>query len=122
MTQFMISVFHDPGVQASGEAYRSKDDMQRAFDAVAAFSQDLQDSGQWVLAGGLTPPETAHTVDATGASGDAPVVSLGPRVGSGAALGGFWIVEVSSEAGAMELAAKASAACGQPVEVRALEV
>lgn len=61
MAQFMISVFHDPGVQSSGEAYQSEDDMQCAFEAVAAFNQDLQDNGQLVLAGGLTPPEVAHT-------------------------------------------------------------
>lgn len=120
MAQFMISVFHDPGIQSSGEAYQSEDDMQRAFEAVAAFNQDLQDAGQLILAGGLTPPEAAHTVDATGAAGNSPAVSPGPRVSSGPALGGFWIVEVVSEAGALELAAKASAACGQPLEVRAL--
>lgn len=28
MAQFMISVFHDPGIQSSGEAYQSEDDMQ----------------------------------------------------------------------------------------------
>ena len=73
-----------------------------------------------VCAGGLTPPEVTHTVDATGAAGDSPAVSPGPRVSSGPALGGFWIVEVASEAGALELSAKASRACGQPLEVRAL--
>ncbi|GHD86724.1 MULTISPECIES: hypothetical protein [Kocuria] len=72
MARFMISVFHDPGIQSSGKACQSEDDMQRAFEAVATFNQDLQDAGQLVLAGGLTPPEATHTVDATGAAGDPP--------------------------------------------------
>lgn len=114
----MISVFHEPGVQDAGTAYQDDAALQAAFAAVAEFNSGLQAAGQFVYACGLMPPESSHTVDATAAT---PFVYAGPFSVSAASIGCFWIVEALDESVALDLATRASAACGQKVEVRPLQ-
>lgn len=121
MAQFMISVFHKPDAQSSGTVYATQEEMNEAVAAVTRFNEDLQAAGQLLFAGSLTPPDLAHTVDAVGAAASTPRVSPGPFSVSAAALGGFWIIEAPNDAAALDRAAQASAACGQRVELRALE-
>ncbi|MCT1803412.1 hypothetical protein CKW39_09690 [Kocuria sp. WRN011] len=118
MAQYMISVFHEPGVQNAGTAYQDDAALQAAFAAVAEFNAGLQAAGQFVYACGLMPPESSHTVDATGTT---PSVTPGPFSVSSASIGGFWIVEALDETVAIDLATRASAACGQKVELRPLQ-
>lgn len=118
MAQYMISVFHEAGVQNAGAAYQDDAAMQAAFAAVAEFNAGLQSAGQFVYACGLMPPEFGHTVDA---SGTTPFVSAGPFSVAAASIGGFWIVEALDETAAIDLATRASAACGQKVELRPLQ-
>lgn len=120
MPQFMISVWHAPGTQQRPLGpYDSKEDMQAAFQAVSEFNESVQAEGAWVFACGLTAPEESSVVDGT-AGGD-PTVTRGPYAEASAHLGGLWIVEVPSLGLAREVAARASAACGQRVEVRQLQ-
>lgn len=114
----MISVFHTPGVQDAGTAYQDDAAQQSAFAAVAEFNAAIQAAGQFVFAGGLMPPEAGHTVDATGTT---PNIQSGPFSVAAASLGGFWIVEALDEKLALDLATRASAACGQKVELRPLQ-
>ena len=107
-------------MHAAGTAYASEEEMSAAFAAVGEFNRMLQDLGAWVTAGGLTPPEQAATVDNT-RHDDGPVTSPGPLAEASHHLGGFWIIEAGDEREALDLAAAGSAACGQPVEVRALQ-
>lgn len=118
MAQYMISVFHEPGVQDAGAAYQDDAALHAAFAAVAEFNSGLQAAGQFVYACRLMPPESSHTVDATAAT---PFVYAGPFSVSAASIGGFWIVEALDESVALDLATRASAACGQKVEVRPLQ-
>lgn len=126
MSQYMITVWHAPGVHAAGTAYESEEDMQAAFARVDDFNRMLMDSGAFVAAGGLTPPEEARVVDAVAAS-DAGQAAAQAEVREGTlaqgdmALGGYWIVEAADDAAARDLAAQGSYACGQPVEVRRLQ-
>lgn len=113
MAQYMLSVFHDPGVHAAG-AYATEEEMQEAFAKVDAFNQMLMDSAAFVFAGGLNPPESARRAHPDGTLADGPA-------GPGPYLGGFWVVTADTDAAAAELAAQAAAACGQTVEVRALQ-
>lgn len=117
MAQFILAVFHHEGVQDAGAAYADEAAQQAAFAAVGAFNQSLQESGAWVFACGLTPPETATTVDATG--GDV-VTSAGPLASGPVTLGGFWVIDAADQEAALAYAAEASRACGQRIEVRAL--
>lgn len=87
------------------------------------LSEDLAASGELVDALGLAGPELAKIVTVSGEG--APVVTDGPFAESKEWLAGYWIVNVESEARAIEIAARASAAPGpgrvpirQPIEVR----
>jgi hypothetical protein len=87
------------------------------------LNAELIASGELVGAEGLAGPELARIV--TSADGKAPVVTDGPFAESKEFLAGYRIVDVDSEARAIEIAARVSAAPGrggvpiqQPVEVR----
>ena len=76
---------------------------------------DLLTSGAFVFGGGLHPPSTATVVRAQ----DGEVLTTdGPYAETKEQLGGFWIVEAADLDAALDIAARGSAACGQPVEVR----
>ena len=113
MTQYLLSVHHTGGYPTPSEA-----EMQRMFAAVDAFNTELQETGAYVFAGGLTPVETATLVDASGAD---VLVTDGPYSRSEELLGGFWVVEAADLDVALAIARKGSAACGGPVEVRAFQ-
>jgi hypothetical protein len=88
-----------------------------------ALNKELTDSGELVDAQGLAGPELARFVTFDGVG--APVVTDGPFPESKELLAGYRMVDVESEARAIEIAARASAAPGhggvpiqQPIEVR----
>lgn len=87
------------------------------------LNRDLQKTGEFVDAQGLTPPGQAKIVKA--GTGAAPVVSDGPFAESKEFLAGFWIIEVDRRERAYEIAARASSAPGPdgrplviPIELR----
>ena len=87
------------------------------------FSKELAEAGELVLAEGLEPPMLTKIVRAT--SPEAPVITDGPFPESKEFLAGFWIIDVPSEARAIEIAARASSAPGPggapfgiPIELR----
>ncbi|MGQ0623737.1 MAG: YciI family protein [Sporichthyaceae bacterium] len=111
MTQYMFSVIHDHSIpEPTGE------DLAKLFADVEAFNQKVMADGKtWVFGGGLCPPSTATTVDNTKGS---VITTDGPYVESKEMLGGFWILELPDLDAALTLAAQASAACQNPIEVR----
>ncbi|HZC40412.1 MAG TPA: YciI family protein [Streptosporangiaceae bacterium] len=87
------------------------------------LNADLMASGELVEAQGLAGPELAKIVTVSGEG--APVVTDGPFAESKEWLAGYRMVDVESEARAVEIAARASASPGpggvpirQPIEVR----
>ena len=60
----------------------------------------------------------AHIATVVRADGDDTVVTDGPFTESKEHIGGFWIIEVADLDAALAVAAKATRACGEPVEVR----
>ncbi len=111
MTQYLLSVWHsdanpipqDPAV------------MQQAFEQVDAFNQEVMAAGAWVFGGGLADPSTATVVRA--GAGD-PILTDGPFAETKEQLGGFWIITAPDLDAALAWAARGSAACMGPVEVR----
>jgi hypothetical protein len=89
--------------------------MQQAFRQVDAFNTELQAAGQWVFGGGLEPADIATVVSAH--QGET-VMTDGPFAETKEYLGGFWVIEAPDLDAALSLAARASAACMGPVEVR----
>lgn len=110
MTQYLLSVHYVEGVGATPEA-----EMQEAFQAVDKLNKELQADGSWVFGGGLHTPDVSTVVDATGAE---TITTDGPFAEAKEQLGGFWILELPDLDAALALAARASAACRGPVEVR----
>ncbi len=110
MTQFMLSV-HPPQVVYDYPAER----IQEQWDRTGVFNQEIVDEGVWVFTGGLKRIEATTTVDGTGPS---VVMTDGPYAETKEYLGGFWVVDVPDMDAALKLAARASKACGDIVEVR----
>ena len=110
MKQYLLAVH-----SVEGDPAPSPDEMQQAFAAVDAFNQELMKSGEWVFAGGLMPADTATVVRSR--SGQV-VTTDGPFAESKEQLGGFWVIQVADLDAALAVAARGSAACRQPVEVR----
>ncbi len=110
MKQYLLSVH-----MVEGEPLPSPEEMQQAFDDVDAFNTEVQAAGRWVFGGGLEPADIATVVRAEGGE---VLTSDGPFVEAKEHIGGFWVVKAEDLDEALALAAKASAACRNPVEVR----
>jgi hypothetical protein len=120
MTQYFLTVPHDTTEEPTMESMQEFDpaELEAMMAAVDAFNIALKDAGAFVTAGGLQPPSTAITVDATGAEATR---TPGPFVDAAAYVGGFWIIETPDEEKALAWAEQASAALGSRIEVRALQ-
>ena len=110
MTQYLFSVH-----MVDGDPVPSEEEMQQMFRQVDEFNKEVMESGAWVFAGGLHPPTSATVVRVQ----DGEVLTTdGPFAEAKEQLGGFWVLEATDLDAALTLAAKASAACMAPVEVR----
>jgi len=99
------------------------EDVQAHIGFMMDLNRQLAESGELVDAQGLAGPEQAKIIRAT--KGGPPAVTDGPFPESKEFLAGFWILEVASEARAIEIAGRASAAPGMggvpmsiPMELR----
>jgi hypothetical protein len=110
MTQYLMSVY-----MTGDEAEMSEDDMQVVYRQVDEFNAEVQGAGAWVFAGGLHPATSATVVQAK--DGDV-ITTDGPFAETKEQLGGFWVIEAADLDAALAWAAKGSAACMGPVEVR----
>ena len=110
MKQYLLAV-HDTGESP----YATEEQMQQAYQDVDAFNQKLQAQGSWVFAGGLMPAELATVVKVQ----DGQVITTdGPFAEGKEQIGGFWVIQAEDLDQALKLAAEASVACQNPVEVR----
>ena len=120
MTQYFLTVPHDSADEPTMESMQEFDpaDFAAVIAAVDAFNAELKESGAFVFAGGLNPPSTAKTVDAS--SGE-PRVLDEPFVEAQSYVGGFWVIEAADDAAAVEWTTKAALALQGRIEVRALQ-
>src|SRR5437879_7403389 len=110
MKQYLLAVH-----MVDGTPLPPQDEIQRMYQAVDAFNAEVRASGAWVFAGGLLPADTATVVRAQGGK---VVTTDGPFAETKEQLGGFWVIKAADLDAALELAGRASEACGGPVEVR----
>ena len=111
MKQYLLAVYSEEG----GTDALSQEEMQRAYQAVDAFNSAVQAAGAWVFAGGLHPSSTATVVRAQGGQ---VITTDGPYAETKEQIGGFWVIKAADLDAALDWAARGSAACGWPVEVR----
>jgi hypothetical protein len=123
MLRFLLMVNHDNGTVDTPMTEWTPEEIAAHMDYYAVLSRELTESGELVQFMGLVDPRLARIVRSDGLS--APVVTDGPFPESKEVLAGFQVVDVESEARALEIAARVSAVPGpggvpiqQPVEVR----
>jgi hypothetical protein len=99
-----------------------KQDLQAHIAFMRNFAKELSESGEFVLAEGLTFPDQARLVRA---GTDGMPITDGVFPEGKEFLAGFWIIDVDSPERAYAIAARASAAPGpggaplnMPIEVR----
>lgn len=101
----------------------SPEDMQASGAHMMQIYQELSERGELVGTERLAGPEAAKIVTSDGVS--IQVVTDGPFPETKELLAGYWLIDVESEARAIEIAARTSAAPGAggrptryPIEVR----
>src|SRR3954468_6152754 len=110
MAKYMLSVH-----MVEGQPAPSQERMAEMYQDVETFNGELRASGGWVFAGGLPPADTATVVRAD----DCGITTTdGPFAETKEQLGGFWVIRATDLDAALEVAGRASRACGAPVEVR----
>jgi hypothetical protein len=85
-------------------------DVQASWAHMQQIHRELTEAGELLAAEKLAGPEATKIVSSDGAS--APVVTDGVYPEAKELLAGFWMVDVESEARAVEIAARTSAAPG----------
>jgi len=123
MTRFLLLVNHDGGTVDGPMLEWDPADIKAHLQFLRDQLDELADSGELVEAQALAAPELAKVVRADGVT--APVVTDGPYPESREVLAGYQVIDVESEARALEVAAVLSSApgpgglpCRQPIEVR----
>jgi hypothetical protein len=113
MTQYLLAVHGAPALWDT-----PPEEAQESWDATGRFNDEIRAEGSWVFTGGLRRVEETSTVDGRG---DEVIVTDGPYAETKEYLGGFWVVDVPDLDAALKLAARASKACGEKIEVRPFE-
>ena len=111
MAEYLLSVWHDDDYTPDFDDPAVQDQMART----GAFNEELVASGSFVFAGGLNSTASATVVRVR--DGDVSMTD-GPYAESKEQMGGFWIINAADLDTALEWAAKGTAACERPVEVR----
>jgi len=120
MTHYFLTIPHDTAEEPTMESMQEMDpaELEAMMAAVDRFNTALNEAGAFVHAGGLHPPSTAITVDATGTE---TTRTPGPFVEATEYVGGFWIIDAPDEDAALAWAEQCSAALHSRIEVRALQ-
>jgi hypothetical protein len=122
MPRYLLIVDYNSGVVDSPMDEWKPDEITAHMDYYRAQMKEIRDSGELVGDAALTGPEHARIVTS---DGGAPVITDGPFAEFKEMLAGFQLVDVESEARALEIAARISAVPGpdgvplqQPITVR----
>ena len=123
MTKFLLLTKYGGDDSAEPMDRWDPEEIDAHIDFLRAVNRELVESGELVDAQALAGPELAKVV-ASGGDGP-PVVTDGPFPEAKELLAGYRMVDVESEARAIEIAARVSAApgpggapLGTPIEVR----
>ena len=112
--KYMIMLFGD---QSGMMEVRTHEWIKQMIAFMHSFNEELASSGELVHAYGLVDATQAITVRF---QDGVPVPTDGPYAESKESLAGYWIVDVESEARALEIASRVVAFIECPVEVRQL--
>jgi hypothetical protein len=108
--QYMLSVCF-----VEGQPDPTPEETARMFRDVDTINDEMRASGAWVFAGGMDPWQSASVVRV---QDGAVITTDGPFTEGKEHVGGFWVIKADDLDAALAWAAKATVACGAPVEVR----
>jgi hypothetical protein len=111
--QFMLLIYGDEEAWSS----QTEEEGRATMEAYFAYTQALRDADVFVAGDPLEPTQAAKTVRVRG--GDT-LTTDGPFAETKEQLGGYYLIDVPSEAEALEWAAKLPGAQHGSVEVRPL--
>ncbi|HYT81261.1 MAG TPA: YciI family protein [Actinomycetota bacterium] len=112
--KYLIALFGDQATMVETKSTEWIKDMIRFM---GELDHELADSGERVDSVGLVDPTQAKTVRFVQG---APVATDGPFAEAKESLAGYYLVDVESEARALEIASKIVGHIHEPVEVRQL--
>ena len=112
MPQYLLSVWFD---EPYDDPDLSTPENQRQMAKTAEVTAEMERAGAWVFLAGLRSASSATVVRAEG--GDISMTD-GPYAETKEQMAGFWVIDAPDLDAALEWAAKASAACERPIEVR----
>jgi hypothetical protein len=112
MPQYLLSVWFD---EYDDDPDLAAPEAERQMAQTGELIAEMERSGVWVFHAGLRPATSATVVRVSG--GDV-MMTDGPYAETKEQMAGFWIIDAPDLDAALEWAAKASAACERPVEVR----
>jgi hypothetical protein len=125
MTRYLLAVNFEGGVVETPMEEWKPEEITAHLDYYKALHEELVASGELVASEALAGPDLAKIVTSDGLT--APVVTDGPFQEFKEWLAGYQIIDVESEARAIEIAAKVSAVPGprgaptqQPIQLRQL--
>jgi hypothetical protein len=123
MTRYLLAVNFEGGVVETPMEEWKPEEITAHLDYYKALHEELVASGELVASEALAGPDLAKIVTSDGLT--APVVTDGPFQEFKEWLAGYQIIDVESEARAIEIAAKVSAVPGprgaptqQPIQLR----
>ena len=123
MTKYLLIVDFQPGVDDAPMSDWDPAEVQAHLDYYRALNAELEASGELASTTILAGPDAAKVVRSDG--GASTAVTEGPFTEYTEWLAGFQVVDVASEARALEIAARVSAVPGrggvplqQPIQVR----
>ena len=111
--QYMLLIYGDEEAGSS----QTEEEGRATMEAYFAYTRALQDAGVFVAGDPLEPTQTAKTVRVR--EGET-LTTDGPYAETKEQLGGYYLIDVASEAEALEWAAKLPGAQHGSVEVRPL--
>ena len=113
MPQYLLTVWFDEAYDDDVDL--ADPDTQRQMARTGELIAEMERAGAWVFHAGLRPSSSATVVRAM--DGDVSMTD-GPYAETKEQMAGLWIIEAPDLDVALDWAAKASTACGQPIEVR----
>jgi hypothetical protein len=108
MTQYLVAIHHPDDFDPASETQETRDD-------ISALNRAMIAAGVRVFAGGLHSARRAKSMRVKAGK---VLVTDGPFIETKEHIGGFWILDTSTEAEALDWGRKAVVACRAPVEVR----
>ena len=112
MTEYLIA-FNDEWVPD-----HTVDELREKSKAVRALVAEMKAAGVLIFTGGLDDAAPVFSVDA---SSGTPLFTDGPFIESKEVIGGYWMIDVTSKAEAVEWAKRCPAGENEVIEIRQVQ-